>query len=294
MKIETLVNLTKGELLNRPFISEVTSFTKDVEEVRRGTCFFSNNFEDIKIAIKEGAYAIISENVFEIIDKEIAWIKVNSIKKAIFDIFKYENIKTKIYFTDEITAHIIKKMNLDKRVVVLENEDSLLNALNRAEKYIISFDENFKDIFKNLEKLEYQFNIKLEKISLFKSKYENLELNLPFVYKNYFNKAISFFKEKNLKYTLEFELERFKPIFINANFELVDYGQSDRVLIIGIKNDKYFFDELNYIIENTKYAKTKIIGKYNKYELKDYFNFAMIVDTDVKIKEKRKEKELFD
>ena len=41
MKIETLTNLIGGELINRPYISEVVHFTDNVEEVRRGSCFFA-------------------------------------------------------------------------------------------------------------------------------------------------------------------------------------------------------------------------------------------------------------
>jgi ferrochelatase len=292
MKIETLINLIKGELLNRPFISEVTSFTKDIDDVSRGSCFFSNDFNEIKQAVKNGAYAIISEKDFDIIDKEIAWIKTESIKKAIFDIFKYENIKTKIYYTDKITAHIIKKMNQDKKVIVLENEENMLKALNLGEKYLISFDPLFKEIFKNIEELQ-KIEINLEQLTLFKSKYENIELNLPYVYKNNFGAALNFFKKNNLKYTLEFELERFKPVFINGRFEKVEYGESDRVLIIGIENDEYFFKELNYLIDNTKYAKTLIISPYNKEDLNKFFHFAMIVDMEIKLNQK-KERNLFD
>jgi hypothetical protein len=292
MKIETLINLIKGELLNRPFISEVTSFTKDVDEVSRGSCFFSNDFNEIKQAVKNGAYAIVSEKEFEIIDKEIAWIKTKSFKKAIFDIFKYENIKTKIYYTDKITAHIIKKMNLDKKVIVLENEETMLKALNLTEKYLISFNPEFKEIFKNIQQLK-QAQIELEQITLFKSKFENIELNLPFVYKDNFAVALNFFKNYNLKYTLEFELDRFKPVFINSRFEKVEYGESDRVLIVGIENDECFFKELNYLIDNTKYAKTVIVSKYNSEDLKNYFNFAMIVDMEVELYQ-RTERNLFD
>jgi len=53
MKIETLTNLVRGELLNRPFISEVTFFTDEVEKVSRGSCFFSNSNEEIKEAVKK-------------------------------------------------------------------------------------------------------------------------------------------------------------------------------------------------------------------------------------------------
>jgi hypothetical protein len=292
MKIETLVNLIKGELLNRPFISEVTSFTKDIDEVRRGGCFFSNDFEKIKAAIKNGAYAIVSEKEFEIIDKEIAWIKTESIKKSIFDIFKYENIKTKIYYTDKITAHILKKMNNDKKVIVLETEDDMLKAISLGEKYLISFNPKFKEIFKNIEELR-KIQIELEQITLFKSKFENIELNLPFVYRNNFAIALNFFKKNNLKYTFEFELDRFKPVFINSRFERVEYGESDKVLIVGIENDEYFYKELNYLIDNTKYAKTVVIGPYNKEDLEKYFNFAMIVDMEIELKS-RVERNLFD
>ncbi|WP_024787910.1 hypothetical protein [Lebetimonas sp. JH369] len=293
MKIETLVNLIKGELLNRPFISEVTSFTENPKEVLRGSCFFSNNFDDIKKAVKNGAYAIISEKEFEIIDKEIAWILVSSIKKAVFDIFKYENIKTKIYFTDKITAHIIKKMNIDKKVVVLENEKSFLTALNKNESFLISSNPEFKKIFINSEELK-PVNIKLEQISLFKSRYNQIDINLPFLYKKNFAKALMFFENKNLKYSLDFELERFKPVFVNKFLEKVEYGQSDKVLILGIENDENFFNELNYLIENTKYAKTIIVGKYNKKILNGYFNFAMLVDMEIEMKTKEKERKLFD
>jgi hypothetical protein len=292
MKIETLINLIRGELLNRPFISEVTSFTKNVEDVERGSCFFSNNFEDIKIAIKNGAYAIVSEKEFPIIDKEIAWIKTDSIKKAIFDIFKYENIKTKIYYTDKITAHILKKMNSDKRVVVLEDENTMLKAISRGEKYLISFNSKFKNIFRNIEYIK-KADIDLEQVSLFKSKYKNIELNLPLVYKSNFATALNFFKKYNLKYTLEFELDRFKPIFINSKFEKVNYGESDKVLIVGIENDEFFFKELNYLIEKTRYAKTIVIGENNKTDINRYFNFAMIVGIDIPLR-KKEERKLFD
>jgi len=291
MKIETLINLIKGELLNRPFISEVTSFTDDVEDVNRGSCFFSNNIEEIKLAVKKGAYAIISEKEVEIIDKEIAWILAVSIKRAVFDIFKYENLKTKIYFADKMSAHIIKKMNNDKRVVVLENEKSLLKALNKTEKFLIATNYEFRDIFKNIEKIE-SLDIELEQISLFKSKFNYIEINLPFVYKKHFSKAFNFFEKNNLKYTLDFEIDRFNPVFINSFFEKVEYGQSEKVLITGIQNDEIFFDELNYLIENTRYAKTVIVGENNKHILEEYFNFAMLVDIDVQLK-KREEKGLF-
>ena len=293
MKIETLVNLTGGELLNRPYISEVVSFTTDVEEVSRGSCFFSLDKENIKQAVRNGAYAIVTNENVEIIDKEIAWIKVENFKKAIFNIFKYENLKTKIYVTDKITTSIIKSMNLEKKVVVIDDEfKDLLKALNLNEKFIVTSNKEIQDTFINTEEIKSK-NIMLNMKSLFKSEYKGNELNLPYVYKENFSKALNFFENNNLKYTLEFEIERFKPIFINSSFEKVEYGKSEKVLITGLKNDEFLLDELNYVIKHTKHANTIIVDENHQKYLQEKFNFAALIEFMPTLRE-REEKGLFD
>ncbi|AZV46940.1 hypothetical protein C3L23_06540 [Nautilia sp. PV-1] len=280
MKIETLVNLTGGELLNSPYISEVTSFTNRVENVVRGGCFFVTDKNDVQKAVQSGAYAVISEDYEEITDHEIAWIKVGSIQKAVIDIFKYENLQTKIYFCDEITEHILDKMNLNKEVIVLHTYEDLLRGMNIKDKYLVTSDKTFRDLFSNVEVLLAE-NIELQQLSLFKSKYLTEEINLPYVYKDEFARALKFFEDHNLKYSLEFELERFKPVFVDYKLREVEYGESEKVLIKGIKNDRFFFKELNYLIDNTKHAKTVIVNEENKSVLNEGFNFAMLVDYDM-------------
>ena len=293
MKIETLVNLIGGELINSPFISEVVFFTNNVNEVNRGSCFFSNDLNLIKEAIKNGAYAIVSERILDVLDNEIAWIRVDNFKKAVFNIFKYENLKTKIYTTDKITASIIKAMNLEKKVVVIENEfEDLLKALNLNDKFIVTSNEEIKEVFANTEEIESK-NIMLNMKSLFKSEFNNIEINLPFVYKDNFSKAINFFESNNLKYTLEFEIERFKPVFINSKFEEVEYGKSEKVLITNLKKDEFLIDEINYIIKYTKHANSVIVDEGHKKYLNEKFNFAALVECEVELNE-RKEKGLFD
>jgi len=293
LKIETLVNLTGGELLNRPYISEVVHFTDNVDEVNRGSCFFALNKEDIKEAVKNGAYAIITDEDVEITDKEIAWIKIDDYKRAVFNIFKYESLKTKIYTTDKITASIIKAMNLEKKVVVIENEfEDLLRALNLNNKFIITSNKEIKEVFANTEEINSK-NIMLSMKSLFKSEFNNIEINLPFVYKENFAKAVNFFESNKLKYTLEFEIERFKPIFINSRFEEVEYGKSEKVLITNLKKDEFLIDEINYIIKYTKHANSVIVDEEHKKYLNEKFNFAALVECEIKLNE-RKEKGLFD
>ena len=293
MKIETLVNLTGGELINRPFISEVFLFTDNTKYVHRGSCFFASDEESAKEAIKNGAYAIITDKNLPVLDKEIAWIKVSDFKKAVFDIFKYENLTNKVYFTDEITASLIKVMSNEKNVVVIENEfRDLLKALSFEEKFIVTSKHKFKEIFANLEEIKSK-DIMLSMKSLFKSQFGLNEINLPFVYKENFAKAINFFESNNLKYSLEFEIERFKPIFIDSYFQKVDYGKSEKVLITNLKNDEFLIDELNYIIKHTKHAKTIIVDKNHQKYLNEKFNFAALIDFEYEFKQKE-EKGLFD
>jgi len=289
LKIETLVNLIGGELLNSPYISEVTSFTDKNEDVQRGSCFFANGKNDIKEAIKCGAYAVVSEKYENIEDSEIAWIKVDSLKQAVVDIFKYEHLHSKIFYCDEITEHIILKMNINSEVVVLKEYEDLLKALNLHHKYLVTSDRKFSEFFSNIQPLLPK-NIPLEKMSLFKSRYENNEIALPYVYKDEFSRALKFFEDNSLKYTLEFELDRFKPVFVDYRLRETGYGESEKVLIKGVKNDRYFFKELNYLIENTKHAKTVIVNEENAFLLKKGFNFAMLVDFEPELNKKEEER----
>jgi ferrochelatase len=292
MKIETLVNLIGGELINRPYISEVVHFTDNVDDVNRGSCFFAFKTSDIAQAVKQGAYAVITEEYVDILDKEIAWIKVDDFKRAIFNIFKYENLKHDIYFVDKIALMLIKALSHDKRVIALDDIEDFFKAINLREKFIFTSDEGLIKNFANVKNLEEK-EIDLKQSGLFKSIYNNTEINLPFVYKRQFSKVIGFFEENSIKHSLEFELPRFKPVFIDYLNRLVDYGESDRVVISGLENDEILIDELNFIIENTKHAKTLLIDEKRKNLLTKPFNFAVMIGCDFEPAE-IKEKGLFD
>ncbi len=293
MKIETLVNLTGGELINRPFISEVVFFTDNSEEVSRGSCFFATDTYSINEAVKNGAYAIITDKELPVLDKEIAWIRVDDFKKAVFNIFKYENLKNKIYLTDKITSCLIKSMSNEKNVVVVEDElKDLLKALNFNNKFIVTSKDDFKNMFANIEEIKSK-DISLNLKTLFKSEFQGAKLNLPFIYKENFAKALNFFESNNLRYTLEFEIDRFKPVFIDSKFREVEYGKSEKVLITNLKNDEFLFDEINYIIKYTKHANTVIVDKNHQQYLKEKFNFAALIDFEIKLNIKD-EKGLFD
>ncbi|NPA12200.1 MAG: hypothetical protein GXO62_08150 [Epsilonproteobacteria bacterium] len=285
MKIETLANLLNGELLNSPYISEVVHFTDNVDEVNRGSCFFARKISDIVFAIKNGAYAIVVDKDVDILDDEIAWIKIDEFNKGIFEIFKYENVKSEIYKIGFIEKMIIKAINQDKRVVILE--DDIFSAINMRDKFIFTTQDFPKAV--PLQPREYE----ISQIGLFKSNFENIQINLPYVYKEEFLKVIGFFRDNEIKHTLEFELERFKPVYVDGLFREVEFGGSSKVLITNLQNDSVFFKELNFIVENTKHAKTVFIDRYNFHMINEEFNFGVLVGVEFTPK-RIEEGELFD
>ena len=92
MTIENLTRLINAEALNAPTITSVSEFVFELKHVRRGfayICLNANN-SDIETAIKQGAYAIISEDNVPIIDKEIAFLKVSSLQTAMIKLMRFE------------------------------------------------------------------------------------------------------------------------------------------------------------------------------------------------------------
>ena len=85
MRLDNLINLTDGVLLNTPSINQIESFCFEPQNATRGALYFDTNRvqESIEIAIKNGAYAIIVDSDCSVSDSEIAWIKVENIQNAL-------------------------------------------------------------------------------------------------------------------------------------------------------------------------------------------------------------------
>ena len=61
MKINSIIDIIDGKLLNSPSISFIYSFKTDVNKVKEGDLFIANNLDDIQIAVQKGAFAIITK-----------------------------------------------------------------------------------------------------------------------------------------------------------------------------------------------------------------------------------------
>jgi len=297
MRIEDIVNITDAELINEGYIKDISGFSDEVKRVKREFLFVSNDINDIKEAVKKGAYAILFSKNIKIIDDEIAWIKVDDINEAFLKLLKYKLLDKILYFTDELTLEIIKSINKDKKLAIIEKAN--FEYLNENYIYITS-QEKVKNISINLQKLKKTTKITILNttplITEFNFNSHKYSLVFPVLYIKKLQKALSFFEELKLNYSLkDAKINRLIPQFINSRCEKVAFGKTEKVVIKGIKKDKYFINELNYIFEKLKYAEVKFYDSNTiKSFYKDTFNFAILIDCDIQLKEKSiKETTLF-
>jgi ferredoxin-thioredoxin reductase catalytic subunit len=139
MRIDDIVNLTDAELINRGFINEIDLFFDNLKDSKRGGAFFSDNADEINRAIKKGVYAIIYSTDIEVTDKEIAWIKVESLEEAKIALLKYRLLDKTLYITDEIGIEIIKSIVKDKRIAMFNTIDMNSQEFKDEQEKTISF-----------------------------------------------------------------------------------------------------------------------------------------------------------
>lgn len=281
MQISSILDIIDGSLLNSPSISFIYSIKTDVLKVKEGDLFITKNLDEIRIAIKNGAFAIITETNTEIIDNEIAWIKVKNIDTSIIKLirFKLALKNLEAYYCDKITFDLLKiySTNLAKHIRLIPDKlESLFKYLDEINDndIIISCDENIlSKIYPNIKNFDTTLkNYKVENLlehSLFETSfsYENRffsRLKIPSLYISNFLKIYNFINE-NIDFTKLKSFNNFKPIFIDRNLNLVDFGKSDKFILCQ-DNSKLYEKEILYIKEKYKYAKTIFIStSYNTH-----------------------------
>ncbi len=279
MQISSILDIVDGSLLNSPSISFIYSIKTNVLKVKEGDLFITKNLDEIRLAIKYGAFAIITETNTEIIDNEIAWIKVKNIDTAIIKLIRFKlAIKNlKAFYCNKITYDLLKiySSNFSKDIKLIPNklEDlfKYLDEINDKDIIISSKKDILNKIYPNNENFDQIYNnssIKnLIEHSLFETSfsYENRffsRLRLSSLYISNFLNIYKFLNE-NIDLSKLKIFNNFKPIFVDKNLNLLEFGKSDKFIICQ-KNIDLYENEISYIKEKYKYAKTIFIStSYN-------------------------------
>ena len=277
MKISSIVDIVDGELLNSPSISFINNISSDANKVKTSDMFIAKNIEDLKIAITNGAYAVIFEKDFEVIDNEVAFIKVKNLELALAKIVRYKLsiLQIESYFCNDETFDMLKlyQNNHTKPIFLIsKNIEKVFKFIDDIKDSDILISKNKKlleDIYPNSKKFEKkidQKNIKnLIKHSLFElsCSYKDIyfsKLRLSKIYLNSFLNIYDFFKG-NIDISKLKLYSNFKAIFIDKNFEPIESGKSDSFIICQT-NKNLIPIEIAYLKNEFRYAKTIFVSKY--------------------------------
>lgn len=272
MQITSLTDIVEGKLQNSPAISFITQIHTNVSKVNEGDAFFILNQKDIKKALAKNAFAIIYQEDIEIVDEEVAWIKVDDINKAISNVLRYKliNYKNGYIHTNKVFFKLLKlfKSKELSHVITLKDDISLnfelLNSLEEN-KLIFSTDlhflENISSDVVTLQDKKFELQ-NLTKHSLFETScsYQDKffdKIKLPRVYIDYLLQQLELFEYKlDMKKLNSFDL--FRPIFINKSSQIVPFGQTNRFIIANIDDDIANL-EIEYLKQNYSYARLEVL-----------------------------------
>ena len=277
MKISSIVDIVDGELLNSPSISFINNISSDANKVKTSDMFIAKNIEDLKIALQNGAYAVIFEKDFEVIDNEIAFIKVKNLELALLKIVRYKlsTLKIESYFcTDETFDMLNLYQNNHTKPIFLISKN-----IEKAFKFIDDIKDGDILISKNNKLLESiypdskEFEKKLDensiknliKHSLFELSFSYKDiyfskLRLSKIYLNSFLNIYDFFKG-NIDISKLKLYSNFKAIFIDKDFQPIESGKSDSFIICQT-NKNLIPIEITYLKNEFRYAKTIFVSKY--------------------------------
>jgi len=320
MRLENLLALTHGILINEPCVSSFENTIFEAHKVKRGDLFFAYKLEDIEVAVNNGAYGVVFDKPTEVSDSEIAWIKVDNLDEAIKRLLRFRLIEKEVvaYECNEIVLKLALQVITQNSFLVIHGDmRNVFRSLWQAqERTTILFCPtlNSKDIFTNIRTLSKHTRetIQIMEQTLFETSfiYDNIfyerQLISPF-FIPYLEELLHLYKSLKVDFRLRkfTPIEHFQAVFTNKNFEVKEFGTSDKVLIFE-QNTSIIESEVKFLHSSAPWAKIIIIipnsldisqdesifkYKYQKEILEilkqNSFHFALIVGVDKSILEKK-------
>ncbi len=297
MRLDNLVSLIGGELQNNPSITQICSFSFRPQQVRRGSLFLVQDQSQIDEAIKAGAYALVYDTPLTIKDKEIAWIKVPNLQTAALRLVRFLLLQSQIpaIGVTPLELDLAKALFHDKKFHIFTDPFTTLHTLQERRATLLLYPAHLEALHLNTPLLP-AVHIHLTQSYLFESSFifeDRLyeRIRLPKIFLPALQKLLSIAKKYGFEPqfgSLE-SFSHFKPFFVNHTFKPVEFGKSEKVLILE-PNEQLVQMERNYLQSKASWAKLLFlsseklpnVGYYSSIdELKEIlyntqFNFALI------------------
>ena len=321
MKIEDLLNLTAGNVISEPTVTAINSVTVYPSKIEEGDLFISNNSEEIAMALKSGAYAIIfSDPAVRVTDDEVAWIQVKDIQKAAFKLIRYVLIsrEASFYLFNEHELSFLKMILTQKSNIEILPDDwrkmfeKILNS--KSKMFVGTNDELMKMIKPDVSILNKEASCEIISDTLFRTTfkinnylYQEKEIT-PF-HVDYLQRVVEFCDRHALPYDLDRVkyTKHFVPVFIDGFLNIMNPSKSDKVAIFT-DNLQDVYKAREYVRYNGAWVKTIVmtppktkvdgVDRPNWYQSIDeardilknsYFNYAFIYALDKSMLPKIKE-----
>jgi ferrochelatase len=281
VQISSILDIVDGELLNSPSISFIYSIKTNAKKVKEGDLFIAKDSNDIELAISHGAFAIIIEEIFPITDNEIAWIKVKEINSSIIKLIRYKLsiVNLEAFFCDKVAFQLLKlySSNFSKNIKLIPNKlENLFKNIDEIEDGNIIISSNVEILNKiypqnrNFNELTTKLEIQnLIEHSLFETSfsYEDIyfsKLKISSLYLAQFLRVYNFLNG-NMDLGKLKQFNNLKPLFVDRNLNLIEFGKSDRFILCQDIKELYEY-EILYLKIKYKYAKTIFItSQYVQY-----------------------------
>ena len=318
MRLENVLALTHGKVINEPFVKIFENIVFDANRVKRGDLFIAFDEDTIESAVLNGAYGVLFDKPTQISDREIAWIKVENINDALKRLLRFKLIDKEIavYECNKIVLKLALQVMSEPNFIALNGDiKSIVKALwDLPNQSTVLFSPALtpKEIFTDIKSITRTSiePINIVEQTLFETSfiYDNVfyerQLISPF-FMPYLEELLHLFKTLKINFRLRkfTPIDHFEPVFTNKNFEIKEFGTSDKVLIfestselidseIAFLRKQANWANIIFILpfqESDKYSKYKDVHRYkHKKEITDIlksnsFHFALIVGVDKSI-----------
>ncbi len=270
MTFENFIKIVHGSFRHKPTIKSFEKVETDPNRIKNGDLFLGNSVDDVKKAVKNGAYGVASERKLRVFDKEIAWIRVASCEDVLIKLLRLSLLNQNIIFYNLsiVEFDILKKITIAKGSIIFLEHDytkdfkKITNAKNGA--IFISHNKNYIDniypsyqIF-NPKKFNYPIQVRKNSLFLTSFLYKNRryeDIKLPKIFLSQLEKVVNFLEEKQIQYDihkLDF-IEHFKPIFVTKKLKPKHFGTSQTTIILE-KEISLIEQELNFLLQEASWS----------------------------------------
>jgi len=297
MRLENVLALTDGRVVNDPFVKQFINIIFDASKVKRGDLFIAFEESEIETAILNGAYGVLFDKPTQISDSEIAWIKVQSIEDALIRLLRFRLIEKEmvVYECNEIILKLALQVVTEANFIALNGDISHIVKelwdLGNGATVLFSPSLTSKDIFTNTKLILSASgkSITIMEQTLFETSfvYDDIfyerQLIAPF-FISYLEELLHLLSSLKINFRLKkfIPIDHFEAVFTNKKFEIKEFGTSDKVLIFE-KNYSLVENEILYLQKEAIWAKTIFVVPSSHTEDLERFNNLIIYENENEI-----------